>query len=205
MPHQHRGRPAREARRRARIVLWLAGVIALLGLAGGALAFPHLTSSLSDYDAPGSAVVLAQHAIQHATGANPEEGYEVVRTPAPITEGLVNAWRKATSQAASSRQRHGSAPCSGGRCYRRRLALAALTQRSRLAHRRRCSAAPADRLPGGDRAAWACPGTATAVYGDSKGQSAARPGGNETIGVACRMPSRGGRCRAADLRESRWR
>jgi RND superfamily putative drug exporter len=33
---------------------------------------------LSDYDAPGSAVVLAQHAIQRVTGANPEEGYEVV-------------------------------------------------------------------------------------------------------------------------------
>ncbi|MGB8196297.1 MAG: hypothetical protein WCF25_04740, partial [Acidimicrobiales bacterium] len=33
---------------------------------------------MSDYDAPGSAVVLAQHAIQRVTGANPEEGYEVV-------------------------------------------------------------------------------------------------------------------------------
>jgi uncharacterized membrane protein YdfJ with MMPL/SSD domain len=85
-PSSSRG-PAHEARRRARVVLWLAGVIALLGLAGGGLAFSHLTSSLSDYDAPGSAVVLAQHAIQHATGANPEEGYEVVvRTPASITE-----------------------------------------------------------------------------------------------------------------------
>jgi RND superfamily putative drug exporter len=66
-------------------VLWAAGVIALVGLVGGGAASSHLTSSLSDYDAPGSAVVLAQHQIERATGANPEEGYEVVvRTPAPI-------------------------------------------------------------------------------------------------------------------------
>ena len=68
------------------MVLWAAGVIALVGLVGGGIASSHLTSSLSDYDAPGSAVVLAQHQIQRATGANPEEGYEVVvRTAAPIT------------------------------------------------------------------------------------------------------------------------
>ena len=68
------------------MVLWAAGAIALLGLVGGGVASSHLTSSLSDYDAPGSAVVLAQHQIQRATGANPEEGYEVVvRTAAPIT------------------------------------------------------------------------------------------------------------------------
>ena len=74
-----------DQRRRARVVLWAAGVVALLGLVGGGIASSHLTSSLSDYDAPGSAVVLAQHQIQRATGANPEEGYEVVvRTPAPI-------------------------------------------------------------------------------------------------------------------------
>jgi RND superfamily putative drug exporter len=67
------------------LVLWAAGVIALVGLVGGGAASSHLTSSLSDYDAPGSAVVLAQHQIELATGANPEEGYEVVvRTPAPI-------------------------------------------------------------------------------------------------------------------------
>jgi uncharacterized membrane protein YdfJ with MMPL/SSD domain len=53
-------------------------VIALLSLVGGGIGSAHLTSSLSDYDAPGSAVVLAQHAIQRVTGANPEEGYEVV-------------------------------------------------------------------------------------------------------------------------------
>ncbi|MGA2210696.1 MAG: MMPL family transporter [Acidimicrobiales bacterium] len=89
--------PTVERRRRARLVLWLAGAIALLGLAGGALAFPHLTSSLSDYDAPGSAVVLAQHAIQEATGSNPEEGYEVVvRTPAAITESSPLPARVAT-------------------------------------------------------------------------------------------------------------
>src|SRR5271170_1222918 len=77
--------PAGDTRRRARVVLAVAGAIALLGLAGGAIALPHLTSSLSDYDAPGSAVVLAQHQIQRATGANPEEGYEVVvRTDTPI-------------------------------------------------------------------------------------------------------------------------
>jgi uncharacterized membrane protein YdfJ with MMPL/SSD domain len=79
------------------VVLWVAGIIALLGLAGGAIAFPHLTSSLSDYDAPGSAVVLAQHQIQRATGANPEEGYEVVvRTAAPITESSPLPTRVAT-------------------------------------------------------------------------------------------------------------
>ena len=67
--------PAGEARRRARVVLWAAGVIALLGLAGGALAFPHLT----------------------VTGANPEEGYEVVvRTPAPITQSSPLPARVAT-------------------------------------------------------------------------------------------------------------
>jgi RND superfamily putative drug exporter len=64
----------------------LAGAIAFLGLVGGGIASAHLTSSLSDYDPPGSAVVLAQHQIQRATGANPEEGYiVVVRTPTPIT------------------------------------------------------------------------------------------------------------------------
>jgi uncharacterized membrane protein YdfJ with MMPL/SSD domain len=74
-----------DKRRRARVVLWAGGVIALLGLLGGGIASAHLTSSLSDYDAPGSAVVLAQHQIQRVTGANPEEGYEVVvRTAAPI-------------------------------------------------------------------------------------------------------------------------
>jgi uncharacterized membrane protein YdfJ with MMPL/SSD domain len=72
-------------RRRARLVLWVAGVATIVGLAAGGMASAHLTSSLSDYDAPGSAVVLAQHQIQRATGANPEEGYEVVvRTSAPI-------------------------------------------------------------------------------------------------------------------------
>ncbi len=72
-------------RRRARLVLWVAGVATIVGLAAGGIASAHLTSSLSDYDAPGSAVVLAQHQIQRATGANPEEGYEVVvRTSAPI-------------------------------------------------------------------------------------------------------------------------
>ena len=64
-----------QLRRRARLVLWLTGVIALVALGGGGIASAHLTSSLSDYDAPGSAVVLAQHQIQRATGANPEEGY----------------------------------------------------------------------------------------------------------------------------------
>ena len=79
--------PVTDQRRRARFILWVAGVVAFLGLVGGGIASAHLTSSLSDYDAPGSAVVLAQHQLQQATGANPEEGYEVVvRTPAPITE-----------------------------------------------------------------------------------------------------------------------
>ena len=70
--------PSPQIRRRARRSLWVAGVIALLGLVGGGIGSAHLTSSLSDYDAPGSAVVLAQHAIQRVTQANPEEGYEVV-------------------------------------------------------------------------------------------------------------------------------
>ena len=75
----------RPARRRARLVLWAAGITTIVGLGAGGIASAHLTSSLSDYDAPGSAVVLAQHQIQRATGANPEEGYEVVvRTSAPI-------------------------------------------------------------------------------------------------------------------------
>ena len=69
--------PLLAQRRRARFVLWAAGVIAFLGLVGGAIASSHLTSSVSDYDAPGSAVVLAQHQLQRATGSNPEEGYEV--------------------------------------------------------------------------------------------------------------------------------
>jgi uncharacterized membrane protein YdfJ with MMPL/SSD domain len=72
--------------RRARVVLWVAGAIALLSLLGGGIASSHLTSSLSDYDTPDSAVVLAQHQVQRVTGANPEEGYEVVvRTVAPMT------------------------------------------------------------------------------------------------------------------------
>jgi uncharacterized membrane protein YdfJ with MMPL/SSD domain len=79
--------PLAENRRRAHLVLWGAGVIAFLALIGGGIASSHLTSSLSDYDAPGSAVVLAQHQLQRATGANPEEGYEVVvRVSTPIGE-----------------------------------------------------------------------------------------------------------------------
>src|ERR1700689_137331 len=79
-----------DKRGRARFILWRAGVIALLGLLGGGIASAHLTSSLSDYDAPGSAVVLAQHQIQRVTGANPEEGYiVVVRTATPITTSSV--------------------------------------------------------------------------------------------------------------------
>jgi uncharacterized membrane protein YdfJ with MMPL/SSD domain len=78
--------PTVARRRRARRVLGVAGILALLGLVGGGVASTHLTSSLSDYDAPGSGVVLAQQALQRATGADPEEGYEVVvRTPAPIS------------------------------------------------------------------------------------------------------------------------
>ena len=78
--------PSGDRRRRAKLVLWLAGAIACIGLVGGGIASAHLTSSLSDYDAPGSAVVLAQHQIQRVTGANPGEGYlVVVRTPTPIT------------------------------------------------------------------------------------------------------------------------
>ena len=77
---------------RSRKVLWAAGVIALMGLAAGGIASSHLTSSLSDYDAPGSAVVLAQHQIQRATGANPEEGYEVVvRTDGAAHGGITAA------------------------------------------------------------------------------------------------------------------
>jgi RND superfamily putative drug exporter len=75
-----------DKRRHARLVLWLAGIIALVGLLGGGIASAHLTSSLSDYDAPSSAVVAAQHQVQRVTGANPEEGYlVVVRTAMPIT------------------------------------------------------------------------------------------------------------------------
>ena len=82
--------PAGDKRRHARLVLWLAGVIALVGLVGGGIASAHLTSSLSDYDAPGSAVVAAQHQMQRVTGANPEEGYlVVVRTTTPITTSSV--------------------------------------------------------------------------------------------------------------------
>jgi uncharacterized membrane protein YdfJ with MMPL/SSD domain len=89
--------PYPDRRRRARFVLWIAGVIAFLGLVGGGVASSHLTSSLSDYDAPGSAVVLAQHQLQRATSANPEEGYEVVvRTPAPIAESSPVPVRVAT-------------------------------------------------------------------------------------------------------------
>jgi uncharacterized membrane protein YdfJ with MMPL/SSD domain len=75
-----------DKRRHARLVLWLAGIIALVGLVGGGIASAHLTSSLSDYDAPSSTVVAAQHQVQRVTGANPEEGYlVVVRTATPIT------------------------------------------------------------------------------------------------------------------------
>src|ERR1700689_3907077 len=82
--------PVTNRRRRARVVLWAAGGIALFSLLGGGFASSHLTSSLSDYDAPGSAVVLAQHQVQRVTGANPEEGYEVVvRTATPITTSSV--------------------------------------------------------------------------------------------------------------------
>jgi hypothetical protein len=78
-------RPAVDKRRRARAVLIAAGIVAFLGLVSGGIASSQLTSSLNDYDAPGSAVVLAQHQIQRATGADPDEGYEVVvRTAAPM-------------------------------------------------------------------------------------------------------------------------
>jgi RND superfamily putative drug exporter len=79
------------------MVLLFAGVLAFLGLVGGSIASSHLTSSLSDYDAPGSAVVLAQHQVQRATGANPEEGYEVVvRTPTAISDSSPLPTRVAT-------------------------------------------------------------------------------------------------------------
>jgi RND superfamily putative drug exporter len=79
-----------DKRRHARLVLWVAGAIAVIGLLGGGIASTHLTSSLSDYDAPSSAVVQAQHQIQRVTGSNPEEGYiVVVRTAAPITASSV--------------------------------------------------------------------------------------------------------------------
>jgi uncharacterized membrane protein YdfJ with MMPL/SSD domain len=85
-PQINRADKVTDARRRARSVLWAAGVVVFLGLVGGGIASSHLTSSLGDYDAPGSAVVLAQHQIERVTGANPEEGYEVVvRTTAPIS------------------------------------------------------------------------------------------------------------------------
>ena len=78
--------PSPERRRRARLVLWAAGAISFVSLVGGGVASSHLTSSLSDYDAPASAIVLAQHQLQQVTGANPEEGYEVVvRTADPIS------------------------------------------------------------------------------------------------------------------------
>jgi uncharacterized membrane protein YdfJ with MMPL/SSD domain len=74
--------------RKARRTLIVAGIIAVLALVGGSVASAHLTSSLSDYDAPGSTVALTQHQIQRATGANPEEGYEiVVRTESAISAG----------------------------------------------------------------------------------------------------------------------
>ncbi|MGD0393350.1 MAG: MMPL family transporter [Acidimicrobiales bacterium] len=82
--------PSSDKRRHAELVLWLAGAIAFIGLVGGGVASAHLTSSLSDYDAPGSAVLLAQHQIQGVTGSNPEEGYiVVVRTTTPITMSSV--------------------------------------------------------------------------------------------------------------------
>jgi RND superfamily putative drug exporter len=63
---------------------------------GGGIASAHLTSSLGDYDAPGSALVLAQHQIQRATGANPEEGYlVVVRTARPISAASATPQRVA--------------------------------------------------------------------------------------------------------------
>jgi RND superfamily putative drug exporter len=77
-------------------VLWLAGAVTLIGLVGGGIASAHLTSSLGDYDAPGSALVLAQHQIQRATGANPEEGYlVVVRTARPISAASATPQRVA--------------------------------------------------------------------------------------------------------------
>src|ERR1700677_3784149 len=83
--HSSSRSPSTGRHRRAKTVLGAAAVVAFLGLAGGGMASAHLTSSLSDYDAPGSAVVLAQHQIERVTGANPEEGYEVViRTAPPI-------------------------------------------------------------------------------------------------------------------------
>lgn len=89
--------PAKDKRRRPRMVLWAASAIGLFCLVGGGIASSHLTSSLSDYDAPGSAVVLAQLQIERATGANPEEGYEVVvRTAEPIGESSPLPTRVAT-------------------------------------------------------------------------------------------------------------
>jgi uncharacterized membrane protein YdfJ with MMPL/SSD domain len=77
---------SQDKKKRAKHVLWLAGAVAFIGLIGGGIATSHLTSSLSDYDAPGSAFVLAQNQIQRATGSNPEEGYVVVvRNTSPIT------------------------------------------------------------------------------------------------------------------------
>src|ERR1700728_3097711 len=82
---------AGEKRRRARSVLIVAGVLAIAGLIGGGKAESHLTSSLSDYEVPGSPVALAQSQVQRLTGANPDQTYEVVvrtTTPMKITSPL---------------------------------------------------------------------------------------------------------------------
>jgi uncharacterized membrane protein YdfJ with MMPL/SSD domain len=74
-----------DRRRRSRSVLIVAGVLALVGFVGGGIAEPHLTSSLSDYEVPGSPVALAQSQIERWTGANPDQIYEVVvHTTAPM-------------------------------------------------------------------------------------------------------------------------
>jgi uncharacterized membrane protein YdfJ with MMPL/SSD domain len=65
----------RLARHRSKLLLWAAGLLTLAGLVIGGFSTANLTMGLNDYDDPGSASVQAQHQIEQATGADPEQGY----------------------------------------------------------------------------------------------------------------------------------
>lgn len=64
--------------RHRRLILSIAGVIAIVAAGLSLSLHPHLTSGWTDWDDPGSANVQARHTIENATGVSPQQGYALL-------------------------------------------------------------------------------------------------------------------------------
>jgi RND superfamily putative drug exporter len=64
--------------RHRRLILGVAGVVAIVAAAFSLSLHPRLTSGWSDWDDPGSANVQARQTIEHATGISPQQGYALL-------------------------------------------------------------------------------------------------------------------------------